>query len=69
MAEWIKMTLGMAVDLGPCRIALDGTELHLPKNGAEPPHPVFGPFLLWPMAGCITMPLGMKVGLCQATLC
>ena len=34
--------------LGPRHIALDGDPAPLPKKGAEPPSPIFGPFLLWP---------------------
>jgi len=44
---------------GPCSV--------LPKNGGEPPSPIFGLFLLWSngcnTAACIKMPLGMEVGL------
>jgi len=32
----IKMTLGMAVGLGPCHVVLDGDPDPLPKQGAEP---------------------------------
>ena len=46
-AEWIKMALGMEVDLGPGHIVLDGDTAPLPKKGAEPPSPIFGPSLLW----------------------
>jgi len=38
-----------------------------PQKGAEPP-PIFGPFYCGQTAGCIKMPLGMEVGLGQATL-
>jgi len=44
-----------------------GTLLPLPKE-AQPP--IFGPYLLWPMAGWIKMPLSREVGLlAQTTLC
>ena len=36
------------------------TQLPSPK-AAQPP--IFGPYLLWPKAGWIMMPLGMEVGL------
>ena len=38
-----------------------GTQLPLPKKGAEPP--IFGPYLCGQMAAWIKMPLGMDVGL------
>jgi len=61
MAGWIKIPLGMEVGLGPGHIVLDGTQLPLPKKGAEPP--IFGPFLLWPN-GCIYQDIiGTEVGL------
>jgi len=34
----------------------------IPKRGTAP-SPIFGPYLLWPMAGWIKMPLGKEVGL------
>ena len=46
MAGWIKMPLGMEVDLSPGDFVLDGTQLPSPKKGQSPP--IFGPFLLWP---------------------
>ena len=45
-AGWIKIALGMVVGLRPVHIALDATQLQLPKKGAEPP--IFDPPLLWP---------------------
>ena len=41
---WIKMKLGMEVDLGPGHIVLDGDPTPSHK-GAQPP--TFGPCLLW----------------------
>jgi len=49
MAGWIKMSLGMEVDLGQGDFVLYGdgaTQLPLPKKGAEPP-PQFSAHL-WP---------------------
>ena len=34
-----------------------------PEKVAHPAHPIFGPCLLWPMAGWMKTPLGMKVDL------
>ena len=45
-AGWIKMPLGMEVDLGPGHIVLDGDPAPLPRKGAQPP--IFGSCLLWP---------------------
>jgi len=39
MVAWIKMLLGMEVDLGPRDFVLDGPQL--PLKAAQPP--VFGP--------------------------
>jgi len=49
-AGWVKMALGMDVGLGPEDIVLDGdpSAAPLPKRGAEPSSPIFGPCLLWP---------------------
>jgi len=45
---WMKLVLGMELGLSPGDFVLDG-DLALPPNkGAEPPSPIFGPFLLWP---------------------
>jgi len=41
---WIKMKLGVEVDLGPGHIVLDGAQL-LSKAAHTP---IFGPYLLWP---------------------
>jgi len=41
---WIKMPLGVEVDLGPGHIALGGDLA--PKKGAQ--SPILGPGLLWP---------------------
>ena len=44
----IKMKLGKQVGLGPGHIVLDWDPAPLSQRGAEPP--IFGPYLLWPMA-------------------
>ena len=36
--EWIKMKLGMQVDLGPSHIVLDGDPASLPPKGHSPTH-------------------------------
>ena len=46
MAGWIKVPLGREVGLSPSDIVFLGTQLTLPKTGAEPPN--FRPCLLWP---------------------
>ena len=46
MAGWIKMSLGMEVDLGPGNFVLDGDPAPLPKNGAQSPQ--FSAPLSWP---------------------
>jgi len=61
------MKLGMQVDLGHGHIVLDGDPAPLPQTGAEPP--IFSPYLLWPKAGWIKMPLGTEVGLGPARRC
>jgi len=45
-AGWIKMALGMEVDLGPGHNVLYGDPAPFPPKGAQ--SPIFGPFLLWP---------------------
>ena len=62
------MPLGMEVGLSPSDFVLHADPaLPSPKIGAEPPSPIFGPFLLWSngynTAACIKMPLGKEVGL------
>ena len=37
-AGWIKMALGMEVDLGPGHIVLDGAQLPPQKKGEQPPN-------------------------------
>jgi len=49
MVGWIKMKLGMRLDLGPGHVVLDVDQLPSPK-GAD--HPILGPYLLWPN-GCM----------------
>ena len=46
IAAWIKMSLGMEPGLGPGDFVLDGDPAPLSRKGAEPPSPIFGPFLL-----------------------
>jgi len=43
--EWIKMTLGVEVGLGPGHVVLDGDPAP-PLKGVQTP--IFGPCLLWP---------------------
>jgi len=45
-AGWTKMPLGMEVGLGPGDFVFDETQL--PQEKRAPPHPIFGPSLLWP---------------------
>ena len=47
MAAFIKMPLGMEVDLGPGDFVLDGDPAPSPKRGRSP-YPIFGKVLLWP---------------------
>jgi len=47
MAGWIKMSLGMEVDLVPSHNVLDEDPAPLPKKGAQLA-PNFGPHILWP---------------------
>ena len=51
------MKLGMVV--GPGHLVLDGDPAP-PKRGTTP---IFGPCLLWQVAGWIKVPLGMEIGL------
>jgi len=46
-AAWIKMPLGMEVGLGLRNIVF-GVDPAAPEKRAHPPHPIFGPCLLWP---------------------
>ena len=62
MAEWIKMALGMEVDLSPGDFVLDGAQPH-PQKAAEPPSQFCAHFYCGQIAGCIKMPLGTEVGL------
>ena len=50
MAAWIKMSLGMEVDLGPGDFVLDGDPAPHPKRGTDPS--IFSPYLLRPN-GCM----------------
>jgi len=47
----IKMKLGMLVGLGKGHILLDGDPARPARKGHSP-HPIFGPYLLWPN-GCM----------------
>jgi len=60
------MPFGMQVSLGPGHIVLDGDPDPAPtppRKAHSSPLPLFGPCLLWQMAGCIKIPLGTEVGL------
>ena len=46
-AGWTKMPLGMEVDVGPGDFVFDGDPT-APEKKTHPPHPIFGPSLLWP---------------------
>jgi len=63
MAAWIKMPLGMELDLSPGDFVLDGDSAPLHKKGAEPPLQFSAHFYCGQTAACIKMPLGMEVGL------
>jgi len=55
------MPLGMEVGLGPSDFVLDGTQLPLPKNGAEPSE--FSAHVFCDQTpGWIKMALGTEVG-------
>jgi len=44
---WTKMPLGMEVGFGSGDFVFDGDPA-TPSKRAHPPHPIFGPCLLWP---------------------
>ena len=46
-AGCIKIPLGMEVGLGPGDSVFDGDPA-TPRKRTQPPHPIFGPCLLWP---------------------
>jgi len=46
-AAWINMPLGTEVGLGLREIVFD-VDQATPRKRAHPPHPIFGPCLLWP---------------------
>jgi len=46
-AARIKMPLGTEVGLGLCDIVFD-VDPATPRKRTHPPHPIFGPCLLWP---------------------
>jgi len=47
MTEWIKMSLGMQLGLGPGDFVLDGDHAPPPQKGGGASQ-IFGPCLLWP---------------------
>ena len=47
IAGWMKMPLGTEVGLGLRDIVVD-VDPATPRKRANPPHPIFGPCLLWP---------------------
>ena len=55
-AGYIKMPLGMEVASAQGTLCSVGTQLPLPKRGAEPP--IFSPCLLWPK-GCMDQDLSL----------
>jgi len=57
------MTLGTHVGLGSGHIVLDGTQLPLPKKGAEPLPQFSAHVYCGQTSGWIKMALGMEVGL------
>jgi len=50
-AGWAKMPFGMEVGLDPGDFAFDEDPAN-PRKREHPPHPIFGPCLLWPN-GCM----------------
>ena len=64
MARWIKMPLGMEVDLGSGDFVLDGDPAPLPKRGWSPPLQFLAHIHCGQMAGWIKTPLGMEATLC-----
>jgi len=54
------MPFGMQVGLEPVNIVLDDDPASSPTRDTAP---IFGPRLLWQMAGWIKMPLGREIGL------
>jgi len=56
------MKLGIQVGRGPGHVVLDGDPAPPPPKGHSP-HPIFGPYLLWPNgAAWIKMRLGIELG-------
>ena len=51
-AGWMQLVLGMEVGLSPGDFVLDWDPTPFRQKGAEPPFPIFGPFLLW-TNGCL----------------
>jgi len=63
------MPLGMDVGLSPGDFVLDGDPVLPPQQRGASPSQFSTRFYCAQMAGCIKMPLGMEVGLAQASLC
>ena len=61
MTAWIKMSLGMALGLGPGDFVLDGDPAPLPKRGPNPPFSAT--VRCAQTSGRTKMPLGMALGL------
>ena len=59
----MKLVLGMEVGLSPGDFVLDEDPVPFPQKGAEPPSPIFGPFLLWPNCSMHQNATWMDVGL------
>ena len=59
MAGWIKMPHGMEVGLGSGDFVLDGTQLPLPRKGAELPPQFSAHVYCCQTAGWIKLALGM----------
>ena len=64
----MKLVLGMEVGLSPGDFVLDGDPVLFPQKGVEPPPQFSAHFYCGQMTACIKMPLGMELGLGQATL-
>jgi len=62
MALWIKMPLGMEVNLSPGDFVLDGDRPSSPFPPERAQPPTFGPCLLWPN-GCMYQDITTEVGL------
>ena len=64
MAAWIKMPLGMVLDLGPGDFVLDGDSVSPPKKGGGALLPKFSAHVhCGQTAGWMKMALGIELGL------